>query len=320
MPDDIDKRKKCMAMFLMLLMIGSVLYFGLEKVLDYVSPPPPENVSNQSIRNIKIGNSIYSMIIKKERSFKSILDALNLSPSDLAVGMYASIEGIENTDLGSDLNYTYLQPFSSIYGAPLTIRYAVSSRTSMFELHNISKGIPDVAATGSYDYNGSLILELPPLKSGGWQWWGIEISSSPMIFGPLSQQIASPYIIGLDSLLDVFENKSNFTAYTVYKPLLDMADNAGKAKIAVVNYTGATNWTGPYYAGISPAGNNSYLLNSVMIILKEVNETELNNFKTNATKRGLTDYDINVTDVFLTLRVRGTLTEVIEEAKNWRLF
>lgn len=316
MPEDVDKRKKWMSLFLVLIMILPILGF-----LEYLSPSPSQQgLSNQSLRNIKIGNSIYSMIIKKERNFNSIVDAMNLSPSDLYFGMYISVEGIENTDLGYTLNYTYLQPLIRLYGVPVTARYMTASQTSRSELHNISKGIPDITASGSYDYNGYLILELPSLNISGWEWWGIEVSSSPMVFGPLSQQIAPPYIFGLDSLLNLFENKSNLTAYRAYKPLLDRASNADTAKIAVINYTGVTDWTGAYYAGISRAENNSYLLNSAMIITGEVNETELNNFKTNARERGLTDYDINVTGYFLTLKVRGNLTQVLEEAGYWKFF
>jgi hypothetical protein len=286
--------KKLIAIFLSLIMVLPILGF-----LEHFLGPPVEGPRGG---------------VKLEREINSLPEALNLTPPGARIFLFTSVNGIEGTEMGDSIE-TFHQPLSNMYGAPLLTRYRSLSATGWFELHDIGN-ITLSPSARMYSHRGYPIHEMYMGSQETWPWVGLVGDVRPIIFGPLSQQVAPPYIIGLDEILDLFEEESNLTAYPSFEDFLLRAENVEESKLAIGGYISIDNLSDSYYLGISHAGEEVYLLNAVLHLL-EKNESLLAEKEVNATPT-LLWYEQKIDGEYLIIKANGTWNSIWEEARRWK--
>lgn len=216
-------------------------------------------------------------------NFKSLSDGLKFIPEGISWAYFANLKKETGIEQGA-------MPGVDFYGMPmigmLNVEY---SESSWVELHDIGKTLTNVLSRAGNNADHILYTR-------------------PYIFSTKDRT---------NSVLALFKEPGNATAYNTYKNILDKVDdeNAGYAKIN----TNAPSFANASYIGLVRSGND--VTGEIAFSIKDsaaVPLVKYNDLKNSSSGRGFRSYDVKMQNNTIIIRMTSNLNSVISEAtKNY---
>ncbi len=216
-------------------------------------------------------------------NFKSLSDGLKFIPDGISWAYFTNIKQGTGIEQGA-------MPDANFYGTPiigmLNVEY---SKSSWVELHDIGKTLANVPSRAGNNEDHILYTR-------------------PYIFSTKDRT---------NSVLALFKEPGNATAYNSYRSILDKVDdeNAGYAKIN----TTAPSFANLSYIGLIKSGND--VKGEIAFSIKDraaVPLSTFNDLKNSSSGRGFRSYDVIMENNTLIIRMTSNLNSVISEAtKNY---